>query len=120
MVSVEGNSDVFSGAIWPPQASPDGYWVVFTEGYWYLENFWHQFGNSLYVGAAVTFLTLMIASAVSFSNSRLPIPPRWLISHPALVTHVIPASFLAPPFYPIMQSYLPTNNLCSVIAALVT
>ena len=46
-----------------PSPSLEGYWVVFTQGYWYLENFWHQFGNSVYVGAATTFLTLAIASA---------------------------------------------------------
>jgi multiple sugar transport system permease protein len=120
MVSLEGNSDVFSGAILPPAASIDGYWVVFTEGYWYLENFWHQFGNSVYVGAAVTFLTLAIASAVSFSISRMRIPHGWLISNAALLTYVIPASFLAIPFYRIMQIYGLTNNLWSVIAALVT
>src|SRR6266850_2107014 len=44
MVSFEGHSDVFSGALWPPMASAEGYWVVFTQGYWYLEDFWHQFG----------------------------------------------------------------------------
>ena len=120
MVSFEGNSDVFSGAIWPPQASTDGYWVVFTEGYWYLENFWHQFGNSIYVGAATTFLTLFIASAASFSISRLRVRHGWLISNAALLTYVIPASFLAIPFYRIMQNYGLTNNLWSVIAAMVT
>ena len=49
-------------SIWPAEPSLEGYWVVFTQGYWYLENFWHQFGNSVYVGAATTFLTLAIAS----------------------------------------------------------
>jgi multiple sugar transport system permease protein len=120
MVSFEGNSDVFSGAILPPAASVDGYWVVFTEGYWYLENFWHQFGNSIYVGAATTFLTLLIASAASFSVSRLRIKHGWLVANAALLTYVIPASFLAIPFYRIMQIYGLTNNLWSVIAAEVT
>jgi multiple sugar transport system permease protein len=120
MVSLEGHNDIFSGAIWPPYPSVDGYWVVFTEGYWYLENFWHQFGNSIYVGAATTFLTLLIASAASFSISRMRIQHGWLISNAALLTYVIPASFLAIPFYRIMQNYGLTNNLWSVIAAMVT
>lgn len=120
MVSFEGHSDVFSGALWPPQASAVGYWVVITEGYWYLANFWHQFGNSIYVGAATTFLTLLIASLASFSISRLRVPHGWLISNAALMTYVIPASFLAIPFYRIMQIYGLINNLWSVIAALVT
>jgi multiple sugar transport system permease protein len=120
MVSFEGHSDIFSGAIIPPNPSLDGYYVVATEGYWYLENFWHQFGNSVYVGAATTFLTLLIASSASFSISRLRIRHGWLISNAALLTYVIPASFLAIPFYRIMQNYGLTNNLWSVIAAMVT
>ncbi len=120
MVSLEGHSDVFSGAILPPVPSVEGYWVVFTQGYWYLENFWHQFGNSVYVGAATTFLTLFIASAASFSISRMRVRHGWLVSNAALLTYVIPASFLAIPFYRIMQNYGLTNNLWSVIAAMVT
>jgi len=120
MVSLEGHSDVFSGAILPPMPSTEGYWVVFTQGYWYLENFWHQFGNSVYVGAATTFLTLFIASAASFSISRMRVRHGWLVSNAALMTYVIPASFLAIPFYRIMQNYGLTNNLWSVIAAMVT
>ncbi|HEX3537542.1 MAG TPA: carbohydrate ABC transporter permease [Stellaceae bacterium] len=120
MVSFEGHSDIFSGALLPPNPSFEGYYVVATEGYWYLENFWHQFGNSIYVGAATTFLTLLIASTASFSISRLRIRHGWLISNAALLTYVIPASFLAIPFYRIMQNYGLTNNLWSVIAAMVT
>ena len=33
--------------LFPPQPSADSFWVVLTEGYWYLEAFWHQFGNSV-------------------------------------------------------------------------
>ena len=120
MVSFEGHSDVFSGAILPPSPSAMGYWVVITEGYWYLANFWHQFGNSVYVGAATTFLTLAVASLASFSISRMRVRHGWLVSNAALMTYVIPASFLAIPFYRIMQNYGLINNLWSVIAAEVT
>jgi multiple sugar transport system permease protein len=120
MVSLESHNDVFSDRIWPAQPSLEGYWVVFTQGYWYLENFWHQFGNSIYVGAATTFLTLAIASLASFSISRLRVQHGWLVSNAALMTYVIPASFLAIPFYRIMQDYGLHDNLWSVIAAEVT
>ena len=93
---------------------------MLTEGYWYLEHFWHQFGNSLYVGAAVTVLTLLIGSLASFSIGRMRIRYGWLVSNAALLTYVIPASFLAIPFYRIMQSYGLANNLWSVICAEVT
>src|ERR1700751_5523021 len=71
MVSLESHSDVFTEAIWPTHPSLDSFWIVITQGYWYLEYFWHQFGNSLYVGAAVTLLTLLIGSLASFSIGRM-------------------------------------------------
>jgi multiple sugar transport system permease protein len=120
MVSLEAHGDVFTDAIWPPKPSVDSFWIVITEGYWYLEYFWHQFGNSLYVGAAVTLLTLLIGSLASFSIGRMRIRNGWLVSNAALLTYVIPASFLAIPFYRIMQGYGLANNLWSVIAAIVT
>jgi multiple sugar transport system permease protein len=120
MVSLEDNSDVFTDKLLPSVPSLDGYRVVFTEGYWYLQDFWHQFGNSIYVGGATTFLTLAIASAASFSISRMRIRHGWMLSNVALMTYVIPQSFLAIPFYRIMQDYGLTNNLWSVIAAMVT
>jgi hypothetical protein len=41
----EGDNE-FAGYIWPPDPSLESFWVVVTQGYWYLENFWSQFGNS--------------------------------------------------------------------------
>jgi multiple sugar transport system permease protein len=120
MVSLESHSDVFTDSVWPPHPSLDSFWIVVTQGYWYLEYFWHQFGNSLYVGAVVTILTVLIGSLASFSIGRLRIRYGWLVSNAALLTYVIPASFLAIPFYRIMQSYGLANNLWSVIAAEVT
>jgi multiple sugar transport system permease protein len=120
MVSLESHNDVFSANIWPKDASVYSYWIVLTEGYWYLENFWHQFGNSLYIGAMTVFFTLFIGSLASFSVSRMRIRHGWLLTNAALLTYVIPASFLAIPFYRIMQAYGLSNNLWSVIAAEVT
>src|SRR5947208_5167320 len=48
------------------------------------------------------------------------IPNGWLITNAALLTYVIPASFLAIPFYLIMNRYGLQNNPWSVIAVLVT
>ena len=106
--------------MWPPHPSLASFWIVVTQGYWYLQYFWHQFGNSLYVGLAVSFLTLLIGSLASFSIGRMRIRYGWLVSNAALMTYVIPASFLAIPFYRIMQDYGLANNLWSVIAAEVT
>ncbi|HUJ99360.1 MAG TPA: ABC transporter permease subunit, partial [Stellaceae bacterium] len=119
-VSLEANGDVFTSSIWPAKPSLASFWIVITEGYWYLEYFWHQFGNSLYLGAATVVLTLAIGSLASFSIGRMRLRRGWLVSNAALLTYVIPQSFLAIPFYRIMQIYGLGNNLWSVIAAMVT
>jgi multiple sugar transport system permease protein len=120
MVSLEAEGDVFSDHLWPPNASANSFWIVLSQGYWYLEYFWHQFGNSIYMASMVTLLVLTIGSLTSFSVMRMRIRNGWLITNAALLTYVIPASFLAIPFYLIMQHYGLHNNLWSVIAALVT
>ena len=120
MVSLESKGDVFTETIWPARPSVDSFWIVITQGHWYLEEFWHQFANSCYIGVATVFITLAIGSLASFAIGRMRIRYGWLLSNAALLTYVIPASFLAIPFYRIMQIYGLTNNLWSVIAAEVT
>ena len=120
MVSLEPNGDVFSDHVWPLKPSAGSFWIVVTEGYWYLEYFWHQFGNSLYIAFMTTLLVLAIGSMTSFSVGRMRIRNGWLVTNAALLTYVIPASFLAIPFYLIMNSYGLHDNPWSVIAALVT
>ncbi len=60
MVALEREGDVAVTHIFPPDPSVASFWVVITEGHWYLEAFWHQFGNSVYMAAMVTILTLLI------------------------------------------------------------
>jgi len=119
MISLEPEGDVFTDHIFPRVWSIESFRGVLTQGHWYLEHFWHQFANSLYMGAMVTILTLAIGTWTSFSIGRMRIRYGWLVSNAALLTYVIPASFLAIPFYRIMQNYGLANNLWSVIAALV-
>ena len=120
MIALESHNGVFSGSIWPEHPTLQSFVVVVTEDFWYLANFWHQFGNSFYVGLMVMFLTLLIGSLASFTVGRLRLHHGWLLTNAALMTYVIPASFLAIPFYRIMQIYGLSNHLWSVIAVLVT
>ena len=120
IVALEPHGDVFTNDIWPAKPSLESFWIVVTQGYWYLEYFWEQFGNSLYIGVATVVLTLVIGSLTSFAIGRMRIRHGWLVSDAALLTYVIPASFLAIPFYRIMNIYGLSNNLWAVIAAEVT
>jgi multiple sugar transport system permease protein len=119
-VALEPHGDVFTNDIFPKNPSLESFWVVITQGYWYLEYFWRQFENSIYIGVATVFFTLAIGSLASFAIGRMRVRYGWLLSNAALLTYVIPASFLAIPFYRIMGFYGLSNNLWSVIAAEVT
>jgi multiple sugar transport system permease protein len=119
LISLEPEGDVFTDHIWPRVPSLESFWGVLTQGHWYLEHFWRQFANSFFIGAMVTFLALLLGSLTSFAIGRMRVRHGWLVSNAALLTYVIPASFLAIPFYRIMQNYGLANNPWSVIAALV-
>jgi len=119
LISLEPEGDVFTDRLWPRVPSLESFVGVLTQGHWYLEHFWRQFANSLYIGVMVTFFALLFGSLTSFSIGRMRVRHGWLVSNAALLTYVIPASFLAIPFYRIMQNYGLANNPWSVIAALV-
>ena len=120
LMSLDKHDGIFSGAVWPPEPTLYSFQIVVTEGFWYLQYFWKQYANSIYVGAATTFFTVLIGSLTSFTVGRLRPPKAWLITNTAMLTYVIPASFLAIPFYRIMSTYGLGNSLWGVVAAYVT
>jgi len=120
VIALSAHDDIFAGTIWPASPTLDSFYVVVTEGFWYLDHFWHQFGNSFCVGLMTMFLTLLIGSLASFTVGRMRLRNGWLLTNAALMTYVIPASFLAIPFYRIMQIYGLTNHLWAVVAAITT
>jgi len=112
----EGDTE-YAGLIWPAEASLESFRTVMSEGHWYLEHFWRQFGNSLYVGLATMVLTVLIGSLASFAVGRMRLAQARLLTNAALLTYVLPSSFLAIPFLRMAQSYGLSDNLWGVIAA---
>jgi multiple sugar transport system permease protein len=110
----------FAGNLWPSQPSLDGFIDVVTQEARYLEEFWHQFGNSLYIGLLTMVLTVLIGSLASFAVSRLWLSKGSLLTNAALLTYAIPASFLIVPYYRIMHSYGLFGGPWAVIATQVT
>lgn len=110
----------FDGNIWPPEPSLEGFRDVVTQEARYLENFWQQFGNSLYIGLFTMVLTVLVGSFASFAVSRLRLSKSSLLTNTALFTYAIPASMLIVPYYGIMHTYGLSDNLWAVIAAQVT
>ena len=107
----------FSGNIWPPEPSLDAFRVVLMQDDRYLETFWQQFGNSLYIGVLTMLLTVLIGSLASFAVGRMRLGKGSLIINAALLTYLVPASFLIFPFHRIMYTYGLSDNFWAVIAA---
>jgi multiple sugar transport system permease protein len=120
LIALDDDGAEYSGNIWPSEPSFESFRVIWTEGYWYLENFWHQFGNSIYLGLATMVLTVVVGSLASFALGRMRLRRAWLVTNAALLTYLIPASFLAIPFDRLMHIYGLSDNLWAVIAAEVT
>jgi len=120
LVAVQQKEDVFATHLFPPKPTLESFAAVFNESYWYLANYWRQMGNSAFIGVAVALLTLAIGSMTSYAITRLRIRLGWLLTNAALVTYVIPMSFLAIPFYRIMKGYGLADNAWAVIAVEVT
>ena len=110
----------FTGNIWPPEPSLEAFEVVLTQADRYLEHFWQQFGNSLFIGLMTMLLTVLIGSMAGFAARRMRLGKGSWITNTALVTYVVPAAFLTIPFYRVVHSYGLANDPWGVIAAQVT
>ena len=107
----------FDGNLWPPEPSLQGFRDAVTQEARYLEDFWHQFGKSVFIGLLTMVLTVVIGSLASFAVSRLRLTKGPLLTNAALLTYTIPASFLIVPYYWIMHAYGLSDSLWGVIAA---
>ena len=115
----EGDTE-FTGDIWPTAPTLEAFRGVLFQRYWYLQDFWHQFGNSFFIGIMTMILTVLIGSLASFALGRMRLRTGGMISTAALVIYMVPAYFLIIPFYLLMHSYGLMDSLWAVIAADVT
>lgn len=117
LIALDDDAAEYSGNIWPTEPSFESFEVIWTQGHWYLQHFWHQFGNSCFIGFTTMVLTVLIGSLASFALGRMRLRFGWVIGNATLLTYALPASFLAIPFVHIMQRYGLSDSLWSVIAA---
>ena len=110
----------FTGNIWVSEPSLDGFNDVVTQEARYLEDFWNQFGNSIFIGISTMVLTVLIGSLASFALTRLRLGRGSVLTNAALLTYAIPSAFLVVPYYGIMHKYGLADSLWAVIATQVT
>ena len=115
----EGDTE-FTGDIWPTAPTLEAFRGVLFQRYWYLQDCWHQLGNSFFIGIMTLVLTVLISSLASFALGRMRLGRGGVISTAALLVYMVPAYFLVIPFYLLMHSYGLMDSLWAVIAADVT
>ena len=93
---------------------------MFGQKHYYLQHFWQQLWNSLFIAVATGVLTLLVATFAAFAISRLKVHGGRTVMNLALFTYFIPAAFLAVPMYRTMGLYGLLNSQWSLILAMVT
>ncbi len=115
-----GKDSAFTGKLFPNPITTNNFNIALNQKHFYLEHFWSQIWNSLWIAVAVGVLTLLIATAAAFAISRLKVRGGRLVMNLALLTYFIPAAFLAVPMYKAMGTYGLLNNRWSLVLAMVT
>jgi multiple sugar transport system permease protein len=119
LIALDEEGDEFTGSLWPQDPSFASFRVIWTQDYWYLEHFWLQFGNSIFLGVATMVLTVVIGSLASFAIGRMQLRRGQLIGDAAFLTYILPTAVLVIPFVHIMHVYGFSDSLWAVIAAYV-
>ena len=119
LIALDLDADEFTGSIWPSAPDFSSFASVWNEDYWLMDHFWHQFSNSIYMGVGTMVLTVLLGSLASFSLGRMRLRRGWVITDFALLTYVLPTTFLVIPFVHVMHRYGMVDSLWSVIAAMV-
>ncbi len=120
LFAISERDQATSGRLWPQNPTLQNFNHVFEQKHFYLNHFWIQLGNSLWIAVAVGVLTLFIATTAAFAISRLKVKGGRTVMNMALFTYFIPAAFLAVPMYKTMATYGLLNNRWSLVLAMVT
>ena len=120
LFAISERDQATSGRLWPKNPTLQNFDTVFQQKHFYLNHFWVQLGNSLWIAVAVGVITLFIATTAAFAISRLKVPGGRTVMNLALFTYFIPAAFLAVPMYKTMATYGLLNNRWSLVLAMVT
>lgn len=119
ILSISSQQAMLDGRFWPTDPTLRNYWLVFSQGHYYLTHFWQQMFNSVLIAAATGFLTLLVATFAAFSISRLEARGGRLVMNFALATYLIPAAFLAVPMYKVMGIYGLLDSKTALVLAMV-
>ena len=73
LFAISPKDQAMGGQLWPDHPTLHNFEVVFREQHHYLNHFWLQMWNSLFIAVAVGLLTLAVATGAAFAISRLKV-----------------------------------------------
>ncbi len=89
-LSISTQQQMLEGRLFPTEPTLRNYYLVFTQGHYYLSNFWLQMWNSFFIAVATGVITLLIATFAAFAISQLKTAGGRMIMNFALATYLIP------------------------------
>lgn len=120
VLSLTPRDEAFAGRLWPDRPTLENYGTVLTQGDFYLQSFWQQLANSVFAAVMTCAIVLSVASFASFAIGRLKVRFGDAVSNLALLTYLIPATFLAIPMFQVMATYGLLNNIWALILSIAT
>ncbi|MBM3548533.1 MAG: carbohydrate ABC transporter permease [Alphaproteobacteria bacterium] len=120
IMSITPVNAIFAGKFWPDNPTLGNYATVFRQENHYLTYFWRQLFNSAFIAAASLIVVLAVASLASFAVGRLKLRFAPFVNNLALATYLIPAAFLAIPFYQVLAFYGLLDSQWGLVFAVVT
>ena len=120
VMSITPVNAIFAGKLWPDTPTLANYGTVFRQDNHYLKFFWQQLANSVLIAGASLIIVLTIATMASFAVGRLKLRFGPFVNNLALATYLIPAAFLAIPFYQVLGAYRLLDNQWGLIFAVIT
>jgi len=120
IMSITPVNAIFAGKLWPDNPTLGNYVTVFRQENHYLTHFWRQLFNSVFIAAASMIIVLTIATLASFAVGRLRLRFAPFVNNLALTTYLIPAAFLAIPFYQVLAFYGLLDSQWGLIFAVTT
>lgn len=115
MLAFSPSDQIFDKHLWPSNMSVSSFVATITQNGYYVNDFWRQLGNSLFVAVIVTLLVLAISTGASYVVSWQRPPWGESFARIALMTYVIPLTFVAIPLYQVMANYGLLNTEWSLI-----
>lgn len=110
----------FAGRLWPDAPTIANYGIIFRQENHYLGQFWRQLWNSVFAAGMSCLLVLIVATMASYAIGRLKLWFGPLVTNLSLITYLIPAAFLAIPFYQVMANYNLLDSIWGLVFAVVT